>query len=553
MLSLHKASFVLALISLTSACSMSNRIDERVLECGEEARGHTLPYIHLLNPDGSSLNSSFGFHLQSATGGGTRSTLSSRGCVLIASGETQTLSVYSSIEGRNLGTLLTDFTATHDQKLSDVSRNDLIFTCDKPLFTHDSFRIPSSRRGDLSGFVVNARLNTASSSVQIFHQMLVSEGMPRIDLPTLLPDGPFDFVVSVRNLFQPDAPEKIFTCPITVDRVLPTLSLKSHNRAVELSNLEFSPGQTLQLMNQDQYPENLRYCIEAHAEDRCHMEGNFTEVGPVETLFAPNSGSWRLYVQAKDSASNLSPVQVLPFQVIDRSALEAILAQMKEAKALILKEPVKSLHSVMSALEKYLALGFEVEREMIAGEVITLLNQFTKDSHHQARIEAANFEVFENENGLFAMVVDRNGEVSLMDAKGNFVHTFHTDQDRIYFQVSPRGHWLTIDDSEGHCDFYKVTGKLIRFAFATNHSGVCNFIWANDESSLHYLTDGPTLYVPNDQGLQKIKMHESLDVATSRHQLSADGKFLAATGENNQIYLFERKNDELFLAGEWPV
>ncbi|RYZ88349.1 MAG: hypothetical protein EOP04_09605, partial [Proteobacteria bacterium] len=252
---LKKTLILLTLNYSITACSLKNAIDERALECGTEAKDHNGPYVRLLYPDGQPINTSQGFHIEAVNGNATRSTISSRGCVLIDSSAKDTLAVHSSVNGRKLGTLITELSHTRKEKLSDVSRNDLIISCDKTIFAKDSFYIPSSRRGDLSGFILSAFMKSSTGSIAIWDQQLLTESSPRIDIPTSLADGQYALSISVRDIFQPDAGEKVYNCPVTTDRASPTFSLNSQDQSFDLNKLELSPGQTIQLKAIDQNPE----------------------------------------------------------------------------------------------------------------------------------------------------------------------------------------------------------------------------------------------------------------------------------------------------------
>ncbi len=527
---------------LGNACTLSNKIDLSILECGLEAQNHRGKTIKLLAPDGSPILNSHDFIVEPLNGDSTQPNieLTSKACLLVPeeTGVQTTFVIRSNREGLNWGQVVKSNEVGKSINLRDSSRDDLKFPCDKTLFTNGSVRLPRSQTGELNSFLLDADLSS-DTPLNIWKNFHTSYNtLPAIEFPKELPDGDYKINLSVRNIFAKDKSIVHFECPVRFDRTSPKVTFKINGKNESIENATFAPGQTLTFQLDDKSESQLFYCIGAKGSNTCSEAENFTESGSKEMTFIPSSGLWEIFYETKDNAGNISEKQILPFRVIDQSKIENIVSKLIEANTFLESAPTVALAKSLKALEYFYDLTFEDERAIIYDEVLILLNQLGNDIRQRAAIEHFEAHTFENESGFYAIVAEDSGRLSLINDSGKKLFDFELETNHRLFSVSPRGSWLVDSGKYGTCNFYKIDGNKIHAKASFSNLRDCTFEWKADESSFH-LWGQMAEYSIDSDGLHTKVVEPYPEVEFKRVVTSDDGKFYAGLTVDNELIFAE--------------
>ena len=152
--------------------------------------------------------------------------------------------------------------------------------------------------------------------------------------------GSYQLNLGFKNIYQQEGLFLKDTCSLVVDRVSPTIKLKS-------SKDVFEPGEALSFeVGQALAPESLLYCFIEENQKDCDLE---EQVGFL--IQAPNPGSYKLKYGAKDLAGNSSSIEYFDLTVSQVSKIETIKALTTSAN--LFHETHQSDKAALTTLEAY--------------------------------------------------------------------------------------------------------------------------------------------------------------------------------------------------------
>ncbi|HET9238308.1 MAG TPA: WD40 repeat domain-containing protein [Oligoflexus sp.] len=361
---------------LMSCEKLSNRLNSRILDCGESARDGG-PWIKVLDPQGQELAAmeqldARALELNAAGNLPPALPVSEKHCVNTRG--TGRIVIRSLAQDRSWSALVKtqDDPSLAFVRLQDNSQARVRLRCPDPWIQNGRFQLPLevNAADGLEAWAFAPRLFNAEGREAEQNFSLESAGKTLL-WPEAWPDGPGQLFLKQKNLLQNPRSalaEVEESCPFIIDRQAPALSLTPAPQPGK--DLDMPPGALLLLKIVDPHPALLRWCLQPMDHTQCENPQNWQTVAGEVSLPMPDQGRWVLKAEAKDAAGNSSEALQQVIDIVRRDLLQGISARVDQALAEKNEKGWEAGQSLLRALSDYQRLSIDKEKNQVRAKLV---------------------------------------------------------------------------------------------------------------------------------------------------------------------------------------
>ncbi|MFY7928455.1 MAG: hypothetical protein ACOVS5_06260 [Oligoflexus sp.] len=544
------------LISLTilAGCSrLENPIDNIVLRCGEDALNPPSPlfWIDMATSerwDVSLLSGSKTFGVERT----------SKGCIRIPEGiPAGGLLFFRSAESKTGKAVDLNKISSKD-RLIPLSKAD-----DVGLLKPESLTANCSDKNQITQLILELNASkkilpvlTYSSyrySIQNANQEIVQRGTLQsgdesIRLATPLADGNYTATINSLDVFEPNTSQQTSSCSFIIDRTAPQVSTSLDKELLLLPDSSIrrvAPGQIVALRSQDASGTKLSVCAKKRVVESEAATCDENEFQENDSIVAPASGVWDVYVYASDTAGNRSrPIQET-FAVFRQEKIERLYAQLSLARASALLGKAEASYEALQQAQHIVPdLDLSTEREVIKWPYLEALWEL--DQLNPIRWRSERFEDFKRMFGsrfedAFG-VVRADGSADLYFDRKPLIQL--PDVDRIDFADGHR-YWTLSE--RGSLRAYEKNQLLFDRPTGLNKAG----LRVSRSGQIAVIATEETIHVYNRNVGEPVfsKSREQIPVTFADTVISENGRFVYWS-ELNKISIVDLERDRTVLSFE---